>query len=266
MSVNFDLNVYGFTSLGNRIKISNVAKSYDGYSYVGGKIYYIDSTSDEVVEFYDENGEVISNVAVGDTPYAYKVISAGTSGKDKYYVYHDAVFDSLKWAPTDYQSTEVGGTSREIGYGKSNTSTIMALNSGAYVVSGTVWYKVKELRDALTGGCNDWFLPSQKEAEELRKAIGFQVLTYSDAGVVVPAGAVTGGTIAGVADGEVHDKGYESGNTRTCYPSDTKFINKYFWSSSESSATHSWTWYSTNQYWTNLTKSTSPSAFVVRAF
>ena len=62
---------------------------------VGGTIFYIDDTVDGVYEFFDADGNQIENVQVGDRPYAYRVIKKGS--KDKYYVYHDDVYDKLEW-------------------------------------------------------------------------------------------------------------------------------------------------------------------------
>ncbi len=77
------------TTSGKKVRIGHVTEVEADLFPVGGKIFYIDSTSDRVVDFYDQYGDLVENVAVGDTPYAYKVISEGTSGKDKYYVYYD---------------------------------------------------------------------------------------------------------------------------------------------------------------------------------
>ena len=51
---------------------------------VGGTIFYIDDAAEGKYEFFDVGGNVIENVQVGDKPYAYRVVSAGS--KDKYYV------------------------------------------------------------------------------------------------------------------------------------------------------------------------------------
>ena len=192
---------------------------------VGGTIFYIDSSADGVYEFYDINGELISNVAVGDKPYSYKVVTPGS--KDKYYILHDELYDSLRWTyykNDNYVYTSLG-TGTAIGTGKSNTATVLAADDGAYAAADsngkpTIWYKLQQVRNAFSGGCNDWFIPSEYEAMEVRKA-----------GLM------------------------ESG-----------FKNKYIWSSSENSAQSSWSWYPTNQNWTNFNKTSAYSVFFVRAF
>ena len=80
------------------------------------------------------------------------------------------------------------------------------------------------------------------------------------------AGKVTGGVIAGTADGQAHYRDYESNNTRTCYPSATKFLNNYIWSSSEYSGQDAWFWNGNSQYWNYGHKDTSLSVFFARAF
>ena len=77
-------------------------------------------------------------------------------------------------------------------------------------------------------------------------------------------GAVTGGTLAGTADGKTHYTSYNG--TYYCYPSYTKFLNTSIWSSSEHSAQDSWNWGYTPQYWDNSYKYTSNSVFFARAF
>ena len=91
-------------------------------------------------------------------------------------------------------------------------------------------------------------------------------MTPSDNPVILPAGKVTGGVIAGTADGQAHYRDYESNNTRTCYPSETKFLNNYIWSSSEYSSQNAWDWNSNTQYWHNYVKGYDFSVFFARAF
>ena len=51
----------------------------------------------------------------------------------------------------------------------------MAADDGVYITADsngypTIWYKLQQVRDAFTGGNNDWFIPSKDEAEEVGKA------------------------------------------------------------------------------------------------
>ena len=118
---------------------------------------------------------MISNVAVGDKPYSYKVVTPGS--RDKYYILHDELYNDLRWT---YYKDGSGvytslGTGTAIGTGKSNTATVLAADEGAYVTANskgypTIWYKLQQTRDAFTGGNNDWFIPSRYETEEVRKA------------------------------------------------------------------------------------------------
>ena len=142
---------------------------------VGGTIFYIDSSADGVYEFYDINGELISDIAVGDKPYTYKVITPGS--KDKYYILHDELYSNLRWTyykDGSYVYTSLG-TGTAIGTGKSNTATVLAADDGAYITANsngypTIWYKLQQIRNAYTGGKNDWFVPSRFEAAEVRRA------------------------------------------------------------------------------------------------
>ena len=272
MAVEFLADVYGLTGMGKKIKIAHVKELEEDCHLVGGTIFYIDEEADGVYEFYDYNENLLHDVKVGDRPYAYKVIKAGI--KDKYYVYHDEMYTSKRWTyykDGAYVYDTIGSLGVEIGKGKANTEIMMARDNGAYVTADsngtpTIWYQLQLTRQAKAGGCDDWFIPSRYEIEELRKAIGFQVVTPADEPIILSAGKVTGGVIAGTADGQAHYRDYESNNTRTCYPSATKFLNNYIWSSSESSSQDAWLWSSYGQNWYNDYKNINFSVFFARAF
>ena len=231
------IDIYGLTDWNEMVK---VASAVPKPPLVSGTIFYIDDTADGVYEFFDANGSLINGVNVGDAPYAYKVVTPGT--KDKYYVYHDELYDNLRW--TYYKDgayvLESTGTSTttSIGSGKTNTETVMTKDSGAYIAADsngfpTIWYQLQQVRDAKVGGCDDWFVPSRDEVEELRKAIGFQTVPDTASPVILPAGKVTGGVIAGTADGQAHYITTGGSEKHFCYPSATKFLDTYMWSSTE---------------------------------
>ena len=213
---------------------------------VGGRIFYIDDTSDGIYEFFDAGGNPIKNVQVGDRPYYYRVIKKGS--KDKYYVYHDKVYDNLEWAYCKGKSYvyESLGTSNDIGLGKTNTEKVMAKDNGAYITVNfnefsvnfnelpTIWYQLQQVRNAKVGGCNDWFVPSRCEIEKLRLAI--------------KSGIIAGGAIAGSSYAE------------------SIFANKWVWSSSESSDLSAWYWSCCGQDWDSCDKYNYNSVFFARAF
>ena len=186
---------------------------------VGGTIFYIDETADGTYEFFDVNGNVIEDVQVGDKPYAYRVVASGT--KDKYYVYYDKRYKG-SWASTyDDHIYDSLGTSTSIGSGKTNTEILMTLGDGAYVSvdakgKPTIWYQLQQARNERAGGCDDWFVPSMDEIDELRSAI--------------KSGAITGGAVAG----------------SSYYAS---IFTEYIWSSSEFAPGYIWGWAYTVQSW-----------------
>ena len=203
---------------------------------VGGTIFFIDNTADGKYEFFDIDGNPMENVQVGDRPHTYRVVEKGS--KDKYYVYHDKVYSGL-W--TYYEkggyAYDLLDTSEDIGSGKANTEKAMANDS--YVTADakgypTIWYQLQQARNDKAGGCDDWFVPSVDEFEELRKA--------------VESGSVTGGIIAG-----------SSYNTSV-------FRNKYLWSSSEVSLLGAYAWDREDQYWDGVGKYGRFSVLFARAF
>ena len=206
---------------------------------VGGRIFYIDDTADGIYEFFDANGNLIKNVQVGDRPYYYRVVRKGS--KDKYYVYHDKVYDNLEWTycKDKYCVYESLDTSWDIGSGKTNTEKVMAKDNGAYITVNsnelpTVWYQLQQIRNAKVGDCDDWFVPSRREIDLLVKAI--------------KSGIITGGTIAGSSYAE------------------SVFADKWVWSSSERSPGSTWYWSCLSQSWFFCTKDYDFSVFFVRAF
>ena len=207
--------------------------------FVGGTIFYIDDTADGVYEFFDAYGNLIKNVQVGDKPYYYRVIKKGS--KDKYYVYHDEVYDNLIWTyfkDINYVYKSLG-TSSDRGSGKTNTEIVMAADNGAYIAENsngypTIWFQLQKVRDAKVGYCDDWFVPSAYEVNELKAAI--------------KSGSITGGVIAGSSYKE------------------SVFSKKWLWSSSDYSAKYSWYWGLNSQSWCYNYKYLIHSVFFVRAF
>lgn len=205
------VDIFGLTEWNEMIKVASVVPPPP--ALVGGTISYIDDTADGVYEFFDSDGNVIESVGVGDKPYAYKIVTPGT--KDKYYVYRDELYDFAKW--TYYKDgspvEESLSTSDALGTGKTNTEIVMTKDNGAYITADsnglpTIWYQLQQARLAKVGGCDDWFVPSMNELEELRLATA--------------SGAITGGTIAGSS--------YR----------DSVFQNSFLWVSSETSGSGAW--------------------------
>ena len=213
-----------------------VSESPADVKFVGGTIFYIDDDADGTYEFFDIDGNLMENVQVGDRPHTYRVVERGS--KDKYYVYHDNVYRGL-WTYYEKGSYayDLLDTSEEIGSGKTNTERAMANDS--YITADakgypTIWYQLQQVRNNKAGGCDDWFVPSVDEFEELRKA--------------VESGSVRGGIIAG-----------SSYNTSV-------FKNKYLWSSSETSLLSAYAWDHEDQYWDGVGKYGLFSVFFTRAF
>ena len=205
---------------------------------VGGTIFYIDDTADGEYQFFDVDGNLIENVQVGDRPYAYKVVSPGS--KDKYYVYYHKLYEgSWTYCKSDGYVLESLDTSNSVGSGKTNTEVVMAKDNGAYIAENpgwhpTIWHQLQQARLAKVGGCDDWFIPSKYEIDELRLA--------------VESGNITGGTIAGSS--------YE----------ESIFTYKWLWSSNEYSSRLAWLWDCNIQNWTSRSKNFNASVFFIRAF
>ena len=241
MTVEIPANVYGLTDKFEKIKIADTVVTAET---VNGTIFYIDNTADGTYEFFDADGNIIKNVQVGDRPYAYKVVTPGS--KDKYYVYHDELYEGrwtyYKNGSYVYESDKsiglVNNVDEIIGTGKTNTEAVMVKDNGAYITADanghpTIWYQLQQVRNAKTGGCDDWFVPCLIECNRLRGAI--------------ESGSITGGIIAG-----------------SSY--DTSVFRKDFWSSSVYGGYAS-SWYHSDDMWSNIYgKETALSVFFTRAF
>lgn len=223
-------NIYGFTNSGKKVKIGEYD---DGLKAVGGRIFYIDPNSDETVEFYDANGNVLSNVEVGSTPVYYKITSAGTSGKDKFYVYRENTYSNKVW--TYYQNNNwvyenTGFTSQNVGSGKPNTAGIMALHNGAYVTNNangyaTIWYQINQCCLNKLGECSDWYIGSRTEIDTLRSFINNYISTL------------------GLVD---------------------LFTGNHIWSSSDNDTLYAWSW--SESYWNDSIKSYPCKVIPIRSF
>ncbi len=140
---------------------------------VGGKIFYIDSSASGTYTFYNANGVQVSAPTVGTdcTGWTYTVTGGD---KPKYYVFHDALYTNKRWTYySDKYVYKLLGTGTAIGTGKTNTATVMAANSGAYITSNsngnpTIWYQIQQMRTSKVGGCDDWFIGSMDEMDALR--------------------------------------------------------------------------------------------------
>lgn len=213
---------------------------------VGGTIFYIDDKADGIYEFFDVDGSLIKDVKVGDKPYYYRVVKKGPA--DKYYVYHDKVYDALRWnyckkGEDVYESLNMSDGIRT---GKINTEVAMAKDNGAYITIDskgfpTIWYQLQQTRLAKAGGCDDWFVPSKTEINLLEDA--------------VESGTISGGIIAGSSYAE------------------SVFRNKWLWSSSEASSRigkvssqYAWYWDYIRRLWNVNNKICNNSVFFIRAF
>lgn len=242
MSVKFKLNLYQLSPLG-KVKTGEsrpVVRS--DFNNVGGTIFYIDATSDETVEFRDEHGELMEDVGVGSRPFAYRVLNPGTSGKKKYYIFYPQIWGSKRWTWYDTETDPENpayvynslGTANTIGSGKTNTDIVMAADNGKYITNNsngaaTVWYIIQQMRDGNYGGCDDWFLASRAELEELRLFMNAHPEVLTELNIT------------------------------------NWFSNNHIWSSAEASAQDAWFWGYTNQAWYSNGKNDYYSVCGVRA-
>ena len=225
--------IYGFDDLGRKVPTG----SYDdGSKAVGGIIFYIDSNSDETVEFYDAQGNVISNVAVGDTPSYYKVTSAGVSGKEKFYIFDNTLYNNKYWG---YKDIDIGNTGKLIGDGKLNSYTVLSITDTSQYASGSVWEWITEQNNNKLNSCNDWYIGSENEIEALRIFSNQQGNSLLDS-LGNPVSSWFGTSNLG--------KSIWSSSTFPGYPSSIRH------------------WFKNNQSWAGNSRSVDYSVYAIRSF
>lgn len=188
MSVNFEANVYGLTGLGTKVKIGHALTTVEDAYLVGGKIFHIDNDAiGAFYHFFNKNGEEITDIKVGDSPYAYTVYGNNIDNKNKYYVFSENPMshNDMKWTYGTYDGNSTTyklvnlGTQDGVGKGKTNTQLVLSADNGAYdkidskgdgSYVATIWNVVKSMNDNKVQGCEDWFIPSKAELELLRTA------------------------------------------------------------------------------------------------
>lgn len=133
---------------------------------VGGRIFYIDNDSDEVIQFFDENKQPLFDVEVGDTPAYYLVVKPSTNEKAKYYIYNPSIGEEKYWG---YYMILTDVKSIAIGTGKTNTSAILSIYDTSEYNHDNIWTWLLEQRTNRLGGCDDWYIGSMGEIEELKQ-------------------------------------------------------------------------------------------------
>ena len=131
---------------------------------IGGVIFYVDSTSDEVCKFYDES---LNETFDFNKAAYYEVSKVGSI--PKYYVVDmkTGLTGPYRWCHMD-QDLGIKGTG--IGSGKYNTKVAMITpDTGAYK-DHNLWEEVERHNTDAVGGQSDWFIGSKDEIEELIKS------------------------------------------------------------------------------------------------
>lgn len=155
--------IYAFDDFGRKVPIGTYLKP----DPIGGKIFYIDQSADGDYIFYNNLGTQVPAPTVGTDCTGWTYISTGAT-KDKYYVFHDNLYLSKKWA-NEYVDLFHWNYSSEFGTGKSNTEICMSYDNGKYAKDNTtIWGVLSEIRESKLNGCDDWFIGSRPEMENLR--------------------------------------------------------------------------------------------------
>jgi len=140
--------------------------SYITYLRVGGRIFYDNGSNGNTYRFFDSGYNEITDFSIAGLANAYYyAITAGSSSTARFYVYDNThnLVSSKTWGK---YGTSCSMTNDGIGYGKTNTATMMSKSP-----DGTMWTWLRDTVNANnTGGCNDWFIASKAEQDKLRSS------------------------------------------------------------------------------------------------
>jgi hypothetical protein len=139
------------------------------YLPLGGRVFYVNSSGGSGAEyhFYDASYNEITDQTVTGLANAKYYSKTGTASVDKFYVYDttNGIQSGYYWG---YYGTSCG-TSDGIGKGKTNTATV--LSKGVPTdYTPNIWSYIKGMRDSKVGGCDDWFIASEAEQDQLRSS------------------------------------------------------------------------------------------------
>ena len=140
------------------------------YLPLGGRVFYVNSSGGSGAEyhFYDASYNEITDQTVTGLANAKYYSKTGTASADKFYVYDttNGLQSGYYWG---YYKTSTGATANSIGSGKTNTATV--LSKGVPTdYTPNIWSYVKDMRDSKIGGCDDWFIASKAEQDQLRSS------------------------------------------------------------------------------------------------
>ena len=131
---------------------------------IGGRIFYDDGDNGAEYKFYDINNNEITDISISGLANAVSYKIKGEPTKDRFYAFNNDLRTSIYWG---YYGTTTGITANAIGSGKTNTQTI--LDRGVPTdYTPNIWGYIKECRDNLLNGCDDWFIASMAEQDKLR--------------------------------------------------------------------------------------------------
>ena len=165
----------GTTVMGTKYSVP-MSLPPDNAKLLGGRIFYIDSIDNGATyKFYDAKGKRVTGTTATELASAVYYVKNGTSTADKVYVYYGQATATGQWG-----SSNLIGTQKGIGTGKSNTATVLASS-----YSGQFWTVFAEFRE--NSGFDDLYVPSRDELLQLGlsgvlTSIPYGVMSSSESG------------------------------------------------------------------------------------
>lgn len=136
--------------------------SEDNLKPVGGTIFYEDLMVGGTYVLYDKDKNKTTNKSKATY---YEVLIPGSG--DRFYVVDLNLEGPFRWTRQD-QKVGVEGTS--IGIGRYNTNTILATEDQSKYKDHSLWDALVDRNNKCINGCNDWYIGSKDEVDEVLKS------------------------------------------------------------------------------------------------
>ena len=129
---------------------------------IGGVIFYEDMFAGGSYRLYDKDKNVTSDKSKA---VYYEIVIPGSG--PRFYAVDLKLEGPYRWTR---QNQKIGVEGTDIGMGKFNTLTVLETEDHSPYPDPSLWKALTERNKNFVGGCNDWFVGSRDEVDEVLKS------------------------------------------------------------------------------------------------